>query len=78
VIPSDAPAKKAVKRIGEIEGAVLEFLATQKVGIKIPSLTKHFVDRYQRNNVNRAINSLAAAQFIHKAAGMVCIAEVAK
>jgi hypothetical protein len=78
VTAADAPVKKTVKRIGEVEGAVLEYLAAHKIGIKKASLANHFDGRYLGPNVYRAIKTLVAAQAIHEAAGMVCIAEVAK
>jgi hypothetical protein len=78
VTPSDAPAKKTGKRLGECEGAVLEFLAAHKIGIKKAALAKHFASRYNSANVYRAMRTLVAAQAIHEAAGMVSIAEVAK
>lgn len=79
VKPSDAPEKKSAgKRMGEVEGAVVEFLAQHKVGIRLADVAKHFDGRYERSNVYRAIRSLETAHAIHKAAGMVCIAETAK
>ena len=78
VVPSDAPVKQANKRMGECEGAVMEFLAVHRVGIKKAELAKHFDGRYERANVYRAVRTLLTAQAIHEAAGMVCIAEVAK
>ena len=78
VIPADAPVKQAGKRMGECEGAVVEFLATHKIGIKKSALAKHFDGRYERANIYRAVRTLMTAQAIHEAAGMVCIAEVAK
>lgn len=79
VVPIDAP-ERAVrgKRMGEVEGAVLEFLAGHKVGIRKAELAKHFEGRYERPNVYRAIKSLVTAQAIHEAVGMVCIAGTAK
>lgn len=79
VQPTDAPEKKSAgKRMGEVEGAVIEFLAQHKVGIRLADVAKHFDGRYERSNVYRAIRSLGTAHAIHKAAGMVCIAEAAK
>ena len=78
VVPSDAPVRQSSKRMGECEGAVLEFLAAHKIGIKKAILAKHFDARYERSNIYRAIRTLLTAQAIHEAAGMVCIAEVAK
>ena len=78
VVAADAPVKQTVKRMGEVEGAVIEFLAAHKIGIKKSELAKHFDGRYDRSNVYRAVRTLVTAQAVHEAAGMVCIAEVAK
>ena len=79
VKPTEAPVKEAKgKRMGEVEGAVVEFLAQRKVGVRKAEVAKHFEGRYERSNVYRAIRSLVTAQAVHEAAGMVCIAEVAK
>ena len=64
--------------MGETEGAVIEFLAAHKVGIKKAELAKHFDGRYDRANIYRALRTLVTAQAIHEAAGMVCIAGSAK
>ena len=78
VSSADAPVKQQSKRMGEVEGAVVEFLAAHKIGIKKSELAKHFDGRYDRSNVYRAVRTLVTAQAVHEAAGMVCIAEVAK
>jgi hypothetical protein len=78
VAAADAPVKQQNKRMGEVEGAVIEFLKAQKIGIKKSELAKHFDSRYDRSNVYRAVRTLVTAAAIHEAAGMVCIAEVAK
>jgi len=78
VTPADAPAKQTNKRMGEVEGALLEFLATHRIGIRKAELVKRFEGRYVRSSIYRAIGTLVAAQAIHEAAGMVSIAEVAK
>ena len=78
VVPADAPERKTSKRMGEVEGAVIEFLAAHKVGIKKAELAKHFDGRYDRANIYRALRTLVTAQAIHEAAGMVCIAGAAK
>ena len=76
---AEAPEKESKgKRMGEVEGAVVEFLAQRKVGVRKAEVAKHFEGRYERSNVYRAIRSLVTAQAVHEAAGMVCIAEVAK
>lgn len=78
VVAADAPVKQTGKRMGECEGAVVEFLAAHKIGIKKSELAKHFDGRYERANIYRAVRTLMTAHAIHEAAGMVCIAEVAK
>lgn len=78
VISTEAPSRPQGKRLGEMEGAILEFLRARKTGIKKAELAKHFDGRYMRPNVYRAIKTLLTAQALHEAAGMVCIAEVAK
>ena len=78
VVPADAPVKQASKRMGECEGAIVEFLATHKTGIKKAILAKHFDGRSERANIYRAVRTLVSAQAIYEVAGMVCIAQVAK
>ena len=78
VVPADAPEKKTGKRMGEVEGAVVEFLAAHKVGIRKSEVAKQFTGRYERPNVYRAIKTLVTAQALHEAAGMVVIAGAAK
>ena len=79
VEPADAPEKEVKgRRMGEVEGAVVEFLRERKVGVRKAEVVKHFDGRYERSNVYRALRSLVAAQAAHEASGMVCIAEVAK
>lgn len=79
VKPADAPEKtQKSRRMGEVEGAVVEFLAGRRVGVRLAEVAKHFEGKYDRSNVYRAITSLEKAQAVHKAAGMVCIAEAAK
>ena len=78
VVAADAPEKKTGKRMGEVEGAVVEFLAAHKVGIRKAEVVKHFDGRYDRANIYRALRTLVTAQAIHEAAGMVVIAGAAK
>ena len=75
---ADAPDKPAGKRMGEVEGAVVEFLIAHKDGIKKADVVKHFSGRYVKGPVYRAMKVLAAAAVIHEAAGMVAVAEGAK
>ncbi|SAL24944.1 hypothetical protein AWB67_00972 [Caballeronia terrestris] len=79
VEPAEMPDGTAVcKRLGEVEGAVIEFLAAHRVGIKKRDVVKHFEGRYEKGPVYRAMKTLHTAHAIHEAAGMVCIAEAAK
>lgn len=79
VSPDDAPAMPVRgKRLGEVEGAVVEFLTLQKVGVKQSAVVAHFGERYRRTSIYRAIKALANAGAVHEAAGMVCIASEAK
>lgn len=79
VMPTQAP-ERAIKgkRMGEVEGAVVEFLAQHKVGIKKAEVVKHFAGRYERGPVYRAMKSLTEAQAILEVCGMVAIAAAAK
>jgi hypothetical protein len=78
VVAADAPVKKAGKRMGECDGAVLEFLVAHKVGIKKAEVVKHFAGRYEKGPIYRAMKALVAAAAIHEAAGMVCAAGAVK
>jgi len=78
VLAADAPAKAQGKRMGEVEGAVIEYLAGVKVGTRKSEVVKHFAGRYEKGPVYRAMKALVTAAAIHEAAGMVCIAEAAK
>ena len=79
VVPTNEPPKEPKgKRMGECEGAVLEFLAAHKMGIKKAAVVAHFGDRYAKGPVYRAMQALVTAQAIHESVGMVCIATAAK
>jgi KaiC/GvpD/RAD55 family RecA-like ATPase len=79
VVPEHAPEKpKGKKRMGEVEGAVAEFLAAHKVGIKKAAVVRHFDGRYAKGPIYRAMQSLVDAGVAHDAAGMVCISGAAK
>jgi hypothetical protein len=79
VVPTnELPKEPKGKRMGECEGAVLEFLAAHKVGIKKAAVVAHFRDRYAKGPIYRAMQALVTAQAVHEAAGMVCIATAAK
>lgn len=79
VVPADAPPKPGKhKRMGEVEGAVIEFLISRRVGVKKAEVAKHFDGRHLRTSVYRAIDALVKAGAAHAAAGMVVAAEAAK
>jgi putative DNA primase/helicase len=79
VVPTNEPPKEPKgKRMGECEGAVLEFLASKTGGVRKGDVTKHFDGRYDRSNVYRAIRALTTAQAVHEAAGMVAAAGAAR
>ena len=78
VLADDAPVKQTGKRMGECDGAVLEFLVAHKIGIKKRDVVTHFEGRYEKGPIYRAMKSLATAAAIHEAVGMVCVAGVAK
>jgi hypothetical protein len=78
VVSADAPAKQIGKRMGEVEGALIEFLVAHKTGIKKSEVAKHFEDRYLKPSIYRAIKALVTAGAIHEAAGMVAAAGVVK
>jgi putative DNA primase/helicase len=78
LVATDAPDKPKGKRMGEVEGAVVEFLRSHKVGIKKAAVVAHFEGRYEKGPVYRAMKTLVAAAALHEAAGMVCIAGSAK
>ncbi|AGW91520.1 hypothetical protein N234_15935 [Ralstonia pickettii DTP0602] len=78
LVPTNAPEKPKGKRMGEVEGAVVEFLASHKVGIKKSAVVAHFNGRYEKGPIYRAMKALVAAAVVHEAAGMVCIAQDAK
>jgi hypothetical protein len=78
VVPADAPGRPKGKRMGEVEGAVVEYLAAQKIGKKKSDVVAHFAGRYEKGPIYRAMKALVSASAIHEASGMVCIAEAAK
>jgi len=76
---ADAPPKAAKgKRMGEVEGSVIEFLVSHKTGIKKAEVAKHFEGRHPRTSVYRAIDALVRAGAAHAASGMVAAAQAAK
>ncbi|MDN7558129.1 AAA family ATPase [Burkholderia orbicola] len=80
VVPTDAPPpdKVRAKRVGEVEGAVAEFLAARKTGIRKSDVVHHFAARYPSSSVYRAMKTLVGAGAAHEAAGMICVAVAVK
>ncbi len=82
VTPTDAPPAKELKgkRMGPVEGAVLEYLRAQPAGVTRSQVVKHFDGQYVRTSVYRAIGALSDAGMAHVAehSNMVCIAEAAR
>lgn len=78
VVSADAPAKPTGKRMGEVEGAVVEFLAEQKVGIKKRDVVAHFDGRYEKGPIYRSMKTLVTAGIVHEAAGIVALTGAAR
>lgn len=75
VLPEDVSEQSRLStRLGEADGAVLEFLRSHRVGIRKTDVVKHFDGRYAKGPVYRALKKLVAASMAHEAAGMVAIA----
>lgn len=79
VMPTyELPKEPKGKRMGECEGAVLQFLASRPSGVRKSEVTKHFEGQYDRSNVYRAIRALTTTQAVNEAAGMVAAAGTAR
>jgi len=81
VVPTDAPVKQTKgKRMGPVEGAVLEFLRARMVGISRAGVVKHFAEQYPRTSIYRAIDTLGESGMVNIAqeSRMVSIADAAK
>lgn len=75
VLPEDAPDKPvAAKKLGPVEGAVLEFLRARRVGAKKAEVAGHFDGQYPRTSVYRACTKLAESGLVHETAGVVAFA----
>lgn len=75
VAPTTAPARQNSKKLGAVEGAILEFLRERKVSTKKSDVVTHFKDSYQKASVYRAMKNLAAARLIQEADGAVFVVE---
>lgn len=79
VIGADAPDKPMkAKRVGAIQGAVVEYLRTKAGAVRRPELVKHFETQYDRGSVYRAIKALVEAGVLIEAAGMVGASQAAR
>lgn len=76
VVHSDLPAKTEGKRMGEVEGAVLNFLTAHKVAIQKRDVVKKLQEQHEKSSLYRAMKALAGASLIRETAGMVTLAEV--
>jgi hypothetical protein len=79
VVPEDAPAVPVKsKKLGAVEGAVLEFLKARNAGAKGAEIAKHFEDQYTRQSVYRACKTLAEAGRLHHTADIYDFARAAQ
>ncbi len=74
VVESDVPAKPVkAKPLGEIAGAIVEFLRQRGTGCVRGAMAKHFESRYVRTSVYREINKMLAAGLLAESAGVVAL-----
>ena len=78
VVAADAPDKPKGKRMGEAEGAVMQFMAANKTSVTKAEVATHFNGRYERSNIYRVLRALVKAQLLHEVIGRVVIAGAAK
>lgn len=58
VVPADAPQKQVSKRLGEIAGAIIEYLNSSKNSIKKSDLVDHLRNRYSSSAIYRETKKL--------------------
>ncbi len=76
VLPEDAPGKPVKqKKIGPVEGAVLEFLRVRRAGAKKAEVVAHFDGQYSRQSVYRACTTLTESGRLHETSGIVAFAQ---
>lgn len=73
VIPTDAPAKNAGKRLSEIGGAITELLISKSGSMKKADINKHFGDRYAKGSVYREIKKMVSAGLVSDMLGTVAL-----
>lgn len=76
VAPSAAPERRDGKKLGPVEGAIMEYLRELKGGTKKAEVVAHFKDRFQKASVYRAMKNLVGARHIHEVDGVVSIVEL--
>jgi KaiC/GvpD/RAD55 family RecA-like ATPase len=72
VAPAAAPKKS--KKLGEVEGAVLEFVTDAASATKV-EVVRHFAGRYEKGPIYRAMKKLIEEGILREAAGAVSVAE---
>ena len=75
VAPASAPERRDRKKLGLVEGVIVEFLRGKKSGVKKSEVVNHFKERYQKASVYRAMKNLVGASHIQEVDGSVCILE---
>ena len=70
VVPTEAPPKAARgKRVGEIAGAIVEFLTERGTGCLRGRIKEHFAGRYVAASVYRELNKLLDAGLLIETGG---------
>lgn len=75
VMPAEAPERRNAKKLGAVEGAIMEFLRERKSSVKKSDVVAHFKERYQKASVYRAMKNLVEARHIQEADSVVSIVE---
>lgn len=80
VVPADAPGRGITRKLGPVEGAVLEFLRSLPAGTMRSAVVKHFDGQYNRTSVYRAMDKLDGSGMVNiaPASGMIAIADAAR
>ena len=73
VAPAEAPERRNAKKLGAVEGAIIEFLRERKSGTKKSDVVTHFKERYQKASVYRAMKNLVEARHMEETDGVVSV-----
>lgn len=73
VVPTDAPARQAGKRMSEIAGAIAEALRQRGTGWNKRDLVKHLADRYEKASVYRELKKMTTAGRLSDLVGVVAL-----